>query len=65
MWSNRQPKGQRVADKLAFAIEMLTLYPQFVGLDLVDQALLKAILDRVQSIGEQSITRRRARESHN
>lgn len=29
LWSKAQPAGQRVADKIAFAIEMLRLYPDF------------------------------------
>lgn len=63
LWSSRQPKGQRVADKVAYAIEMLTIYPQFVGLDLVDQASLKTILEKVQDIGERSATRIRAKRA--
>jgi HNH endonuclease len=60
LWSSRHPSGQRVQDKVAFAIEMLTLYPMFIGLDLVDQAALKTILDRVRGIGENSATRKRS-----
>lgn len=29
LWSKMQPPGQRVVDKVAFAIEILTLYPEF------------------------------------
>lgn len=29
LWSSRQPGGQRVTDKVQFAIEILTLYPDF------------------------------------
>ena len=29
LWSRYQPYGQRVTDKVAFAIEVLTLYPEF------------------------------------
>lgn len=29
LWSKRQPYGQRVVDKVTFAIEMLRLYPEF------------------------------------
>jgi len=61
LWSTSHPAGQRVADKVAFAIEMLTLYPMFIGLDLVDQASLKVILARVKTIadGAKSKPRRR------
>ena len=31
LWSKAHPSGQRVADKIAFAIEMLTLYPEFAA----------------------------------
>lgn len=39
LWTTRQPCGQRVTDKIAFAIEMLRLYPEFAreaGVMLVD-----------------------------
>jgi len=29
LWTEKQPPGQRVIDKVAFAIEILTLYPEF------------------------------------
>lgn len=29
LWTKMQPPGQRVIDKVAFAIEILTLYPEF------------------------------------
>jgi hypothetical protein len=29
LWSRYQPRGQRVVDKVQFAIEILTLYPEF------------------------------------
>jgi hypothetical protein len=29
LWTKHQPAGQRVVDKVDFAIEMLTLYPEF------------------------------------
>ncbi|MFZ1005621.1 MAG: HNH endonuclease, partial [Candidatus Sulfotelmatobacter sp.] len=29
LWTKKQPPGQRVIDKVDFAIEMLTLYPEF------------------------------------
>lgn len=29
LWSSKQPPGQRVIDKVAFAIEILRLYPEF------------------------------------
>ena len=29
LWSKMQPAGQRVTDKVAFAIEILGLYPEF------------------------------------
>lgn len=29
LWSKMQPPGQRVVDKVQFAIEILTLYPDF------------------------------------
>ena len=29
LWTKKQPPGQRVTDKVAFAIEILTLYPEF------------------------------------
>ena len=29
LWSKLQPPGQRVVDKVQFAIEVLTLYPEF------------------------------------
>lgn len=29
LWTKRQPAGQRVIDKVQFAIEILTLYPEF------------------------------------
>lgn len=29
LWTTKQPPGQRVVDKVAFAIEMLRLYPEF------------------------------------
>ena len=60
LWSSSQPPGQRVADKVAWSIETMTLYLDYIGLDLVDQAALKAILDRVKRIGEQSATRKRS-----
>lgn len=47
LWSHAQPPGQRVADKVSFAVEILTLYPGFVGLDLVDMMSLKKILASV------------------
>ena len=31
LWSRAQPAGQRVIDKIAFAIEMLRLYPDFAA----------------------------------
>jgi hypothetical protein len=38
LWSRRQPSGQRAADKLAFAYEMIGLYDEqaarALGLDL-------------------------------
>lgn len=39
LWSKAQPPGQRVTDKIAFAIDMLRLYPEYakaVGVMLVD-----------------------------
>lgn len=30
LWSKAQPPGQRVIDKVAFALEMLRLYPEFI-----------------------------------
>lgn len=39
LWSRAQPPGQRVVDKVDFAIEMLRLYPEFAakaGVKLVD-----------------------------
>lgn len=39
LWTTLQPPGQRVTDKIAFAIEMLRLYPEFAraaGAQLVD-----------------------------
>jgi hypothetical protein len=30
LWSTRQPPGQRVIDKVSFALEMLRLYPEFI-----------------------------------
>lgn len=39
LWSKVQPPGQRVTDKIAFAIDMLRLYPEYakaVGVMLVD-----------------------------
>lgn len=41
LWSKKQPPGQRVIDKVRFAIEMLRLYPEFAraeGVALVDHA---------------------------
>jgi hypothetical protein len=29
LWTKQHPPGQRVTDKIAFAIEMLRLYPEF------------------------------------
>jgi hypothetical protein len=48
LWSKHQPSGQRVVDKVVFAVEILLRYPDFTGLDLVDQAGLLCILERVQ-----------------
>ncbi len=31
LWSKMQPAGQRVVDKVQFAIEILTLYPEFAA----------------------------------
>lgn len=31
LWTRRQPAGQRVIDKIAFAIEMIRLYPEFAA----------------------------------
>lgn len=39
LWSTRQPPGQRVVDKIAFAVEMIELYPEFA------QAIGKALVD--------------------
>ncbi len=39
LWSKRQPAGQRVVDKVQFAIDTLRLYPEFAraaGVELVD-----------------------------
>jgi hypothetical protein len=39
LWTTRQPAGQRVTDKVAFAVEILRLYPEFareVGVELHD-----------------------------
>lgn len=30
LWSKKQPPGQRVIDKVEFALEMLRLYPEFI-----------------------------------
>ncbi len=63
LWSKSHPAGQRVVDKVAWAVEMLLLYPTFIGLDLVDLASLRGILERVQRKGEASPTRRRSRKA--
>lgn len=47
LWTTSQPQGQRVVDKVVFAVEILTLYPEFTGLDLVDRAQLSVILEKV------------------
>lgn len=31
LWSTKQPPGQRVTDKIGFAIEMLLLYPEYAA----------------------------------
>ncbi len=39
LWTTKQPPGQRVVDKVAFAIDMLRTYPEFAktaGVMLVD-----------------------------
>jgi len=39
LWSKMQPPGQRVVDKVAFAVEILRLYPEFArqaGVELCD-----------------------------
>lgn len=48
LWSSNQPSGQRVADKVLFAIEILTLYPSFTDIDLVDLMSLQAILAKAK-----------------
>lgn len=59
LWSSKQIKGQRVSDKLAFAIEILLLYPSFIGLDLVDQANLKVVLAKTSLISRNSSSAKR------